>query len=78
MTTPPRAVPSSFVRIMPVMPAAFKLTRLIERVLPGRRVEHKQHLDVAAGRLALDHARDFRQLVHEVFSYCAAGRPYRR
>src|SRR5689334_22906826 len=41
-------------------------TRLLQAVLPGRRVDDEQRLMRGALQLPLDHAADLRELLHEV------------
>ena len=68
-TTPPRAVPSSFVTTRPVTgTAAANDLRLLHRVLTDRAVEHEQRLVRRAGQPLGDHARDFLELVHQPFA----------
>ncbi len=73
--TPPLGVPSSFVSTMPVISATeLEFTRLIDRVLPGRRIQHKQHFTVGVRRFALNDAVDFRKLFHQVLFIVQAAR----
>ena len=63
-TKPPFAEPSSFVSTRPVTPGVLdERLRLREPVLPGRRVEHEQHL--GDRRQLLDDAAHLAELVHQ-------------
>ena len=66
-TMPPLAVPSSLVSTRPVSPtASWNIRACCEPVLAGGRLEHHQRLVGRAGQLAVDHALELDQLVHEV------------
>ena len=78
-TIPPLAVPSSFVRTMPVTPSGLRNARACaSAVLAGGRVEHEQRLVRRAAAILRRHAADLLRARPSGRSWCAGGRRYRR